>query len=150
MTARTVALLCVTTRETDSMSTKIFLIAGTIAATLLLGACRTAPIYNVEAQPIAVSASTYTVEDVRNAVIRAGSRRGWTFQDAGEGKLVGMIALRKHRATIDVRYDRETFDITYRDSEDLNYSEGQGVIHTNYNSWVQNLARDINLELTLL
>ena len=150
MIARTAALLCVTMRETDSMSTKIFLIAGTIAATLLLGACRTAPIYNVEAQPIAVSASTYTGEDVRKAIIRAGSRRGWTFQDAGEGKLVGMIALRKHRATIDVRYDKETFDITYRDSEELSYSEGQGAIHTNYNSWIQNLAQDINLELTLL
>ena len=132
------------------MSTKVFLIAGTIAATLLLGACRTAPIYNVEAQPIAVSASTYTVEDVRKAIIRAGGRRGWTFQDAGEGMLVGMIALRKHRATIDVSYDKETFGITYRDSEDLSYNEGQGVIHSNYNGWIQNLAQDINLELTLL
>ena len=139
------------------MSMKISLIAGTITVTLLLGACRTAPIYNVEAQPVAVSASTYTLEDVRKAIIRAGSRRGragsrrgWTFQDAGEGKLVGKIALRKHRATIDVSYDRETFDISYRDSEKLNYNEGQGVIHTNYNSWIQNLAQDIDLELTLL
>ena len=148
--SRTVALLFVTMRETESMNTKTILIAGTIAATLLLGACRTAPIYNVEAQPIAVSASTYTLEDVRKAIIRAGSRRGWTFQDSGEGMLVGTIALRKHRATIDVSYDKETFDITYRDSEELRYNEGKGVIHTNYNSWIQNLAQDINLELTLL
>ena len=61
-----------------------------------------------------------------------------------------MIALRKHRATIDVSYDKEAFDITYRDSEKLSYNEGQGVIHTNYNSWIQNLAQEINLELTLL
>ena len=132
------------------MRKKAVLIAGAIAVTLLLGACRTAPIYNVEAQPIAVSSPGYGVEDVRKAIIRAGSRRGWIFKDEGEGKMIGTLALRKHRVTIDVSYSRDTYDVTYRDSQNMSYDGTKEVIHTNYNGWIQNLVNDISIELSLI
>ena len=132
------------------MGGKTVVIVGTIVATLLLGACRTASIFDVEAQPIAVSSSSYTAEDVRKAIIRAGARRGWVFSDADEGKLVGTLSLRDHRATVDVSYSKDSYDIKYRDSQNLRYDAKKNVIHSNYNGWVQNLVTDITVELSLL
>lgn len=132
------------------MGGKTVVIVGTIVATLLLGACRTAPVFDVEAQPIAVSGSSYTAEDVRKAIIRAGARRGWVFSDADEGKLVGTLSLRDHRATVDVSYSKDSYDIKYRDSQNLRYNSKRNEIHSNYNGWVQNLVTDITVELSLL
>ena len=132
------------------MGGKTVVIVGTIVATLLLGACRTAPIFDVEAQPIAVSSSSYTAEDVRKAIIRAGARRGWVFSDTDEGKLVGTLSLRDHRATVDVSYSKDSYDIKYRESQNLRYDAKKNVIHSNYNGWVQNLVTDITVELSLL
>ena len=132
------------------MGGKTVVIVGTIVATLLLGACRTAPIFDVEAQPIAVSSSSYTAEDVRKAIIRAGARRGWVFSDADEGKLFGTLTLRDHRATVDVSYSKDSYDIKYRESQNLRYDAKKNVIHSNYNGWIQNLVTDITVELSLL
>ena len=132
------------------MYKKTILVVGTIVATLLLGACRTAPVFNVDAQPIAVSGASYTAEDVRKAIIRAGSRRGWVLSDAGDGKLVGTLNVRDHQATVDVSYSEDAYDITYRDSQNLRYDAEKGKIHSNYNGWVQNLVKDISIELSLL
>ena len=132
------------------MGKKAIIIAGTVAATLLLSACRTASILNVEPQQIAASGSSYSLEDVRKAIVRAGSRRGWIFSDAGEGKLVGTLTVRKHKATVDVNYSKKAYDITYRESQNLNYNEAKGMIHSNYNGWISNLVKDITLELSLL
>ena len=132
------------------MYKKTILVVGTIVATLLLGACRTAPVFNVEAQPITVSDASYTAEDVRKAIIRAGSRRGWVLSDAGDGKLVGILTVRDHQATVDVNYSEDAYDITYRDSQNLRYDAEKGKIHSNYNGWVQNFVKDISIELSLL
>ena len=132
------------------MGKKVPVIVLTVVATLLLGACRTAPVFNVEAHPIAVSGSSHTADDVRKAIIRAGSRRGWIFSDEGPGKLVGTLSLRRHEATVDVTYGKDSYDITYRDSRNLNYDEANNKIHSNYNGWVQNLVKDIGIEMSLL
>lgn len=132
------------------MGKKVPVIVLTVVATLLLGACRTAPVFNVEAQPIAISGSSHTADDVRKAILRAGSRRGWVFSDEGPGKLVGTLSLRKHQATVDVTYGKDSYDITYRDSRNLNYDSAKNKIHSNYNGWVQNLVKDISIEMSLL
>lgn len=132
------------------MGRKVPVIVVTIVATLLLGACRTAPVFNVEAHPIAISGTSHTADDVRKAIIRAGSRRGWVFSEEGPGKLVGTLSLRKHQATVDVTYGKDSYDITYRDSRNLNYDAANNKIHSNYNGWVQNLVNDIGIEMSLL
>jgi uncharacterized lipoprotein YajG len=47
-------------------------------AVLALAACTTRPIDNVSAEPvIAASGTTVTMDHVRDAILRAGARRGW-------------------------------------------------------------------------
>ena len=130
------------------------LLKGAILVTMrAIAGCRAAPIYNATdlafAQPAAQA--SLTLEDYKKAIIRAGAKRNWTFEEAAPGHLIGNVAVRaKHFATVDVTFDTEKFSITYNASRNLNYSASRNEIHPNYNAWVQNLQKDIQAEITRL
>jgi hypothetical protein len=113
----------------------ILLIAG-----LALGACRAAPVYNVNTATMA-SPPTATVEQVTTAIKRAGAGLGWQMIDKGPGEMEGRLNLRSHVAVVSITFDTKQFSIFYKDSADLGY-DGTN-IHKNYNGWVQNLERAI-------
>ena len=125
-----------------------------LLAAVAVAGCRAEPVYNatdIAYAPAATVTQSLTSTDYKNAIIRAGAERGWTFQDAGPGHLVGNLAVRgKHFATVDVFYDTESFTINYKDSRNLEYDPATRQIHPNYNSWVQNLQQDIQAEVTRL
>lgn len=119
------------------------------ASALALGACAGAgqPIYNVEQSPI-VAQKSLSMNDVRTAIIRAGSGLGWQMQPEGPGRIKGTLNVRQHMAVIDITHDTKSYSIKYRDSQGLNAKDG--TIHKNYNGWVQNLDKRIRNELNLL
>lgn len=122
---------------------------------LAMAGCRAAPIYDAEdvayaAAPTTAS-KTFTLDDYRAAIIRAGAKRGWTFTEEGPGHLVGDVAVRnKHFATVDVTFDTESFSIRHKSSQNLNYNASRGEIHPNYNSWISNLQKDIQAEIAVM
>jgi hypothetical protein len=117
-----------------------------IVALTVLGACRTAPIYNVNEAPVPVVAQKQaTMDDVKGAILRAGARLGWQMTETGPRVINSRIALRAHTANADVKYTTKTYSIVYRDSTNLEATSGQ--IHKNYNGWVENLDREIRVEL---
>jgi hypothetical protein len=121
------------------------------AALVFLGACgQTQPIYNVESAPIILPPGKKqpTMNEVTTAIMRAGTRLGWTMAPEGPGRLSGRIALRTHTAVIDVDHTTKSYTIKYRDSSNLDARDG--MIHRNYNGWIQNLDKAIRSELTLL
>ena len=88
------------------------------------------------------------MEDYKNAIIRGGSRRGWTFEDRGPGHLEGNIAVRgKHFASVDIMFDTKRYSIAHKSSQNLNYNASRGEIHPNYNSWVRLLEQEIQAEI---
>ncbi len=132
--------------------TKLIASLALIAALALAG-CRAAPMYSPSdiafAAPPATVVKVLTMDDYKNAIIRGGSKRGWTFQDAGPGHLVGDVAVRnKHFATVDIHFDTESISISYKSSRNLNYNAGRNEIHPNYNAWVEHLLTDIQDEIT--
>ena len=119
------------------------------AAVLLLAGCTTQPIHNVQNSPIILPpGKTVSMQQVTTAIMRAGSRLGWQMQPEAPGKLSGRIALRNHTAVVDVEHDTKQYSIKYRDSTNLDARDG--MIHRNYNGWIQNLDKNIRAELTLL
>lgn len=131
-------------------STFVVLLMGVLA----LAGCRTAQIENVADAPYGLSASTsaarLTLEDYEKAIIRAGSRRNWLFERVETGHLIGTNDVRgKHTAVVDVKFDTETFSITFNRSANLNHDAAKNVIHPNYNHWVRNLRKDIRAEVQL-
>lgn len=121
-----------------------------VAAALVAAGCGTVqPIQNVEKAPIILPpGKSVTQQQVTTAIMRAGTRLGWQMQPEGPGRLSGRIALRTHSAVIDVEHDTKTYSIKYRDSSNLDAKDG--MIHRNYNGWIQNLDKNIRSELTLL
>jgi hypothetical protein len=116
---------------------------------LAVAGCTTAAIYNVENAPVMVPpGKTVTMNDVQTAILRAGGALGWQITPDTPGHLTGRLALRTHVAVVDIAHDTNSYSIRYRESTNLQ-AEG-GMIHKNYNGWIQNLEKGIRTQLQLL
>lgn len=120
-----------------------------LVATIFISGCTLAPIQNVNEAVVAVpSGKAVTNDQVRTAIVRAGAALGWQIKDEGSNMLVGTLKLRSHTAVVEIPYSTKSYSIKYRSSIDLD--EKDGMIHKNYNGWIQNLTRGINTQLSLL
>ena len=127
------------------------LIGTLLAAAVLVfaGCATTQPIQNVQNSPIILPpGKSASMTDVTTAIMRAGSQLGWQMQPAGPGKLSGRLALRTHLAVVDIEHDTKSYSIKYKDSQGLDAKDG--MIHKNYNGWIQNLDKGIRAQLSLL
>jgi len=119
-----------------------------ILVLVVVTGCRKGTVRNVDNAPVVTQSSEYSLDEVGNAIARAGSSLGWRMRDVGPGHILGILELRAHTAEIDISYGLNEYSINYKDSDNLNYSKGR--IHSNYNGWIQNLERTINNELSRL
>lgn len=123
----------------------VFILSVFIAS--MIG-CRANPIYNVENAAIVANKKTLSKNDVRKAIIRAGSSLGWTVNKTKSGPLIATLNIRQHMAQVEISYDTKSYSIRYKDSTNLNYD---GInIHKKYRLWIQNLDRAINVQLSAL
>ena len=114
---------------------------------LFIAGCRSAPLYNVERSSFNVSEQK-SMTEITEAIQRAGTRLGWQMNVERPGLMIGTLNLRSHQAVVEIPYDTTGFAIAYRDSTDLDY-DGTS-IHKNYNSWVQNLEREIRVQASAI
>ena len=133
-----------------NMNGRIFKRFAAVAVFLLLtGFGAGTPIYNVQSAPIPPNPAA-TMENIEKAVIRAGLTLGWQIAPKGPGKAEGVLVLRTHRAVVDITYDTKSFNISYKDSVNLDYRENDKTIHSNYNGWIKNLEKGIIAQVTVL
>jgi len=111
-------------------------------------AANTAPLYKPE--PIEVPAGK-SADDVKKAVRKALFEKDWEVREIGPGHLQGKHTKtsrgKSHVAVVDVRFDTKSVRISYKDSEELNYDAGAGIIHKTYNNWARNLEKNIRSNL---
>ena len=120
-------------------------------ATLSFLGCGTPPVYNVSNMSIAVAGDKKaTLEDVEKAIIRAGGALGWIIKKEKPGVLKGTLILRTHTAIVSIKHNTEEYSITYESSVNLNYDPAANTIHSNYNGWIQNLNKGIQVQLSML
>jgi hypothetical protein len=119
-------------------------------AALLLGACAGTgvPVRNVIESPVVTNKANPSMDDVRQAIIRAGAGLTWQMRADRPGHIVGTLALRTHVAVVDIDYNPKAYSIKYKDSTNLEYNGS--TIHRNYNGWIDNLDRAIKAQLTVL
>ena len=121
-------------------------VAALVAAAVLVACQTSAPIQNVDKASVPANANKpLTAEQVRGAIVRAGSALGWIMKDDGPGKITGTLMLRTHTAVVDIPYSASNYSILYKSSVDLKEANGQ--IHKNYNGWITNLTRGITAQL---
>ena len=118
-----------------------------ISFAVALGACASIPILNVNDAPIATGKSLQ-VNQVRQAIVTAGSALGWKIVDSKPGLLEGTLRLRDHTAVVEIPFTTDKYSILFKSGVNLNEKDGQ--IHKNYNGWVQNLEKSINAALASL
>ncbi|WLG57329.1 hypothetical protein PSH77_02115 [Pseudomonas extremorientalis] len=109
-------------------------------ALLVSAGCTSKPILNTQhALPANAQVSE---EKMKTVIVNALQKREWTVQRLSPQLVQAEITVRnQYYAAIDIRYTRNSYAITYRDSRELGYKDGK--IHRNYNRWVNNLDSDI-------
>ncbi|MEA3404238.1 MAG: hypothetical protein U9R28_00675 [Pseudomonadota bacterium] len=88
-----------------------------------------------------------STEQVKKAINIAGSGLGWMIKEVDGGTLQGTLLLRKHVAQITIPYSEKEYSLLYKASENLKYDAEAQTIHKNYNGWIQNLNRAIQVQL---
>ena len=119
-----------------------------VASLLFLAACATQPVLNVDQSPIVANKPNPSMDEIRQAIVRAGSGLGWQMVADRQGHVTGTLLLRTHTAVVDVDYTQKVYSIKYRESKNLDYDNGN--IHRNYNGWIQNLDKAIKSQLLTL
>lgn len=89
-----------------------------------------------------------SINELGEAVIKAGGSLGWRMQRITPGHIVGTLFLRSHMAAVDITFNEDTYSINYKNSSNLKYNGKE--IHRNYNGWIKRLDDAINREFSLL
>lgn len=130
---------------------KLFMLVFVSVLGLSFFGCGTPPVYNVSNMSIAVGGDKKaTMEDVEKAIIRAGGALGWMIKKEKPGLLKGTLILRTHTAIVSIKHNTEEYSITYESSVNLDYSPANNTIHSNYNGWIQNLNKGIQVQLSMI
>ncbi|SFI38142.1 MULTISPECIES: hypothetical protein [unclassified Pseudomonas] len=109
-------------------------------ALLVSAGCTSKPILNTQ-HDLPANAQV-SEEKMKTVIVNALQKREWTVQRLSPQLVQAEITVRnQYYAAIDIRYTRNSYAITYRDSRELGYKDGK--IHRNYNRWVNNLDSDI-------
>lgn len=124
---------------------KLLKLSALLLMTLLvITGCGTGPIYNVQYNKIANQKSSTVVY---NAIKEGGQSLGWKITKVKPGVAQGKLYLRTHVAVVRINYSNAAYSINYVSSQNLNYDAKTQKIHTNYNGWIQNLEKAIDVRL---
>ena len=124
--------------------TRLLLLALT---TLGLLACNsTQPLLSVH-QPVPATAPALQEQQLmQRTLVSALVRRKWQVEQTLPNQVLAKIELRgEQSASIAIDYDASGYDIRYRDSQNMDYADGQ--IHKRYNGLVKKLNRTIAQEM---
>lgn len=113
----------------------------------VLTGCRTATVYNVSNNSVDTDKKVSN-KQVYSSIKKAGLGLGWIVKKVGPGLAEAKLNLRTHMALVEIPYSKDGYSINYKKSINLNYDQKKGIIHSNYNGWVQNLDNAIQVELS--
>ncbi len=126
--------------------TKLALIALFASVFALAGCGNADPVLNFANSPIVASTGKKNMNDIKRGIILAGSRIGWQMQQVKPGSIVATLFRSGRMAKVEINYTADTYNITYKDSSNLNYQGG--TIHGTYNKWVTKLHNNIRTTLS--
>ena len=117
-----------------------------ILLSLFLIGCRSAPVTDISNAPInTADGKAPSLSLISKEIIEAGTSLGWQMKKEKPGHIIATLFLRDHMVKVDVIYTNTEYSITYKDSSNMGY-DGTN-IHSNYNSWIQNLSNNINTQV---
>ena len=128
---------------------KLLKLSGLVGVLLFIfTGCGAASVYNIQNNSVEVKKSTSN-DDVYKAIKKAGLSLGWIVSKVKDGEAKAVINLRTHQAIVRIDYTNTSYSINYVNSTNLKYNMEKNTIHNNYNGWIKNLERAINVQLSV-
>ncbi|HGV3452137.1 TPA: hypothetical protein ACTW9I_000336 [Raoultella planticola] len=115
--------------------------AAIAVAGALAGCARTAPVEQIQT----TVGAGHTEAQVKQAILRAGVQRQWIMSQTAPGAIAAHQQARDHVVEVRINYSASGYSIHYVSSSNMLASGGK--IHKNYNRWVHNLDKDIQVNL---
>jgi len=115
-----------------------------LLATLVLAACKSTYVYNVEQANVPAG---LTAKQVEKNIVKALTQKGWQVKANNNGIILAEIMVRKHTARIEIGFDASQYSINYVDSTNLKYNARKNTIHKSYNNWIIYIDRLIQTGL---
>ncbi len=104
----------------------------------------------VDPEPISIPQNV-SQSQAMEAVVNALFSRDWAVAEEGDDYIIAELHVRAHWAEIGIDFTEDDIKISYRNSDNLRYTErddGRVVIHNNYLAWIDNLVNDIRTQLS--
>ena len=115
-----------------------------ILAIFLMTGCTSKPINTITSQTYG---ETVTSSKVEKSIVLAAQELGWITKKINDNTIEAKLILRGHEVVVTIPYTASNYSINYKDSRRMNYNQGKGTIHNNYNKWVRNLDLKIQQEI---
>lgn len=128
------------------MQKAIKLLALALFTVTLMGCKTSEPIYDVSRASIPTSNRT-SLDSTGELIVKALHYKRWKVVSQDPGIIVASIDVRKHAATIEIKYDERSFAIKHMRSSLLKHDTGKQTIHRNYNKWIRLLEEEIYFRL---
>ena len=118
----------------------------------IVGCAGVLPVQDVNNAPVVTgSGKPATPDGVQKAIMAAGVSLNMRMAVIRPGLVQATYSPRgDFTAIMEVSYDTKAYSIRYKSSDGLNYDPQARTIHKNYNSWVTNLQKRIDSQLSLL
>ncbi|WP_308364431.1 MULTISPECIES: hypothetical protein [unclassified Microbulbifer] len=119
--------------------------------TLVLAGCTSHSVMNINDSPVPnrLNGVPQTAETVRQGILAGCVDKGWNCREISPGLIEASIKVRNHRATTEISYNKNSYNILYKNSSMLDYNERNNTIHRNYNRWISYLDNAIHKRLAL-
>ncbi len=125
---------------------RTILLAVALSAVAGIAAARSSQMLELGRQDIVSADQTpLSTAAVRKAIIAGGARHEWKAIGDKPGVLTLEASSGEHRVLVNVAYDAKGYQITYKDSSNMNFeqSASRTTIHPKYNKWIQDLNTSI-------
>lgn len=128
----------------------LILLACMLLLTSLTLGCRKGSPILTPSSTFASTSSTVQLSEVKRQIMLACVESGWTAYESGTNTVEAKLVVRgKHTVVVDIPYTQNSYQIVYKNSINMEHSPSKGVIHPNYNKWVNTLNANISKKLSL-
>lgn len=116
------------------------------ALTFFVGCTTTVPIKDFEDHPIPqLSSANNDLQKIEKGIVKACIKLGWECTAQSAGIIKGVLNIRTHQLTVEIKFDETAYSVNYVNSKNLKYNGKK--IHRQYVNWVTNLIRHIDAEM---
>jgi hypothetical protein len=125
---------------------RAILLAASLCLVTAVATARSTGMVDLGRQAIAIQ-PPLTDKAVHDAILAGAAVHSWKVVGDQPGVLTLEADSGQHQAVVDVSYDTQGYQITYKSSANLNYAQSDKKIsiHPKYNQWIASLNAAIHL-----